>query len=201
MALLNLDLAGYHASGSNLAPIPSGDYEVLIVGSCLKESPTPGRLPLQADERHGLRSEGASHYSGSSQRPFQTVEFELVVLGPVCRGARLRDSFALGEQTSMCRMKALAVAARCPTPDFIGDTVELHGLRCRVRVEKSGGFRSSGSENVISGYMPSGVRVPLRWSLAALPPSASHSAGRRLFAERMESVRHQPCTRSYPWKA
>lgn len=153
LAVLNLDLGGYDPVDSDLAPIPPGDYEVLIVGSRLKEILTLPILPPEAEACLGGQPTGADRYGGPSHMSLKAAEFELVVLGPVCRGAKLRDIFTLGEDSSMSRMKTLAVAARCPNPDFIGDTEELHGLRCRVRVERIGGFRSSGCKNVISGYM------------------------------------------------
>ena len=126
MALLNIDLSGYDPDDCGFAPIPPGDYEVMIVNSRIKE---------------GL-----------------AAEFEFVVLGPVCRGVKLRDSFTFGEDPSMCKMKTMAVAARCPNPDFIGDSEELHGLRCRARVERKGTPTSGGCRNVISGYLGSFAR-------------------------------------------
>ncbi len=121
----------------------------------------------------------------------RAVEFELVVLGPVFRGARLRDSFTLGEEASMGRLKTFAVAARYPNPDFISDTEQFHGRRCRVRVERTGGPRSSGCGNFISGYGFSGVRLPF---CGPLPGSLFFDPGR------MEAEGAKPSGRRYPWK-
>ncbi len=152
MAELNADLSNYDAIESDLAPpIPPGDYDVEITGSRLKPCKTTGR---------------------------QAAEFEFVVLGPYCRGARLWDSFTLEDHTAMRRFKTLAVAAGRRDPDFIRNTEELHGLRCRVRVERTGKFfdvekfdverfgvekggvekRFAGSQNVIANYCMPGRR-------------------------------------------
>ncbi len=195
MAVLNLDLAGYDPEGSDPTPIPPGDYEVLIVGSRLKQSLTLAGLAPEAETCPGVDPAGSP-----SPRRLKVAEFEFLVLGPVCRGAKLRDSFTLSEDASMCRMKTLAVAARCPNPDFIGDTEELHGLRCRVRVERTGGFRSPGRKNVISGYMRSGVQFPVRGTFSGAAPFARLSFGGRSIAERIEAVGPESCGRSYPWK-
>lgn len=138
---LHLDLADCDPVDFDPVPMPPGDYEVLIIDSRLRQS-SGCAIPAQAS--------------------LAVVEFEFAVLGPVCRGVRLRDSFYLFDEASLRRLKSMVLAALCPVPDFLCDTEELHGLRCRVRVERKGGLRSSGCRNVISGYMRSASRFPVR---------------------------------------
>ncbi len=139
---MHLDMSDCDPVGLDPVPMPSGDYEVVIVDSRLRRAPDRCAKPARAS--------------------LAAVEFEFAVLGPVCRGARLRDSFCLFEEASLRRMKSMVLASRCPIPDFVCDTEELHGLRCRVRVESRGGLRSSECRNVISGYMRSASRFPVR---------------------------------------
>jgi hypothetical protein len=148
MAVVNLNLFGYEADGFDLAQLPPGDYEVRIVGSRLREVFKP-----QSEKKWEIKLVGARDQGGPSRVWTSAVEFELEVLGPVCKGSRLVDTFLLGEDSSMRRMKTLALAARCANPDFIGDTAEFHGLKCRVRVQRLGGLGSRGLRSVISGYM------------------------------------------------
>lgn len=197
MALLNLDLVDYDPINCDPAPVPPGDYEVLIVDSRLRQSLA---LSSEADAFSGQQSMGVDHPGSLSHRWLITVEFEFVVLGPVCRGAKLRDSFTLSKDASMRRMKTLVVAAQCPNTDFIRDTEELHGLRCRARVERVNEPRPSGCKNVISGYMRSGKRFPLRGSAPGASPFAPRSFGRQLTGDSAEAVSPQACGRSYPWK-
>ena len=182
VAVLNLDLADYDPVNIDLGAIPPGDYEVLIVDSRLRQS--LALLP-QAEACPGRQSMSVDHPGSSFHTCIIAAEFEFVVIGPVCKGARLKDSFTLCEETSMRRMKTLVVAARCPNPDFICDTMELHGLRCRVRVESIGGLRSPGCKNVISGYMRSGTQFPLRGSAFGASPFAPRSLVGQLIAERV----------------
>ncbi len=160
MAVLNLDLTGYDPVEPSPGEIPPGDYEVLIVDSRLRHSLGAKRVAPEAKGWSGSKQSAGEPPGGPTPGPIKSAEFEFVVLGPVLRGARLRDDFNFSESGSMCRMKTLAVAARCPNPDFIGNTEELHGLRCRVRVERIYGIGPYGCRNVISGYMPSTVRLP-----------------------------------------
>ncbi|MDR3569662.1 MAG: hypothetical protein P4L43_16675 [Syntrophobacteraceae bacterium] len=175
MAVLNLDLADYDPVESGWAPVPPGDYEVRIVNSSLKQGLAPqGFFPeaRPCPQGHSTASDPPGPPSGKS---FKIAEFEYVILGPVCRGVRLRDSFTLTDGASLCRMKTLAVAARCTNPDFIGDTEELHGLRCRVRVERIGALRSSGCKNMISGYMYSGSQS----QFSGTPPRSARDLTQR----------------------
>lgn len=185
MAVLNLDIADYDPVDFNLAPIPPGDYEVLIVDSRLRQSLA---LLSETDSCPGQQSMGMDHPGRLSHRRLIAAEFEFIVLGPVCRGARLQDSFTLCEEASIRRMKTLVVAAQCANPDFIGDTEELHGLRCRVRVERIGGLRSSGCKNVISGYLRSSTRFPPRGPALGGSLFAPLSSGGHLIGERVEAV-------------
>jgi hypothetical protein len=148
MAVLNLELFGYEADGCDLGQVPPGDYEVRIVGSRLREVFRP-----QGEGNCAGMSCGEQDEAGPLREPAAAVEFELEVLGPVCKGFRLVDTFFFGEKSSMRRMKNLAVAARCANPDFIADSEELHGLRCRAQVRRQGGFRARGFRSLISGYM------------------------------------------------
>ncbi len=200
MAVLNLDLTDYETVDFDLATIPSGDYEVVIVDSHLKQSLKLSRFLPEGEACSEQQCVGVGHTGNSSHTPLKAAEFEFVVQGPVCRGAKLRDSFTLGEDASMRRMKALAVAAQCRNPDFIGDTEELHGLRCRVRVERTGGAQPSGCKNVISAYLRSCARLPLAGMLSGGSPFAS-LWDRQLIAERVEARRPQKnCGRPFPWE-
>ncbi|MGC9195328.1 MAG: hypothetical protein ACP5IL_07725 [Syntrophobacteraceae bacterium] len=153
MAVLHLDLLGYEADGCQLAPIPPGDYEVRIVGSRLREV-----FRSQGEKNWEKEFGGVQDHAGSSRVRSAVVELELEVLGPVCKGSRLVDTFVLGEEASMRRMKTLAVAARCANPDFIADSEEFHGLRCGVRVQRLGGSGCRVFRSIISGYMFSSSR-------------------------------------------
>ena len=200
MAVLNVDLTDYDTVDFDLALIPPGDYEVLIVDSRLTQSLTLSRLPPASGACSQRQSVGVGHTGNFSHSSLKAAEFEFVVQGPVCRGAKLRDSFTLGEDASMRRMKALAVAAQCRNPDFIGDTEELHGLRCRVRVERVGGPGSSG-KNVISAYLRSCARFPLAGMHSGGSPFASLSSDRQVTAQRVETRRSQKaCARPFPWE-
>lgn len=224
MALVNVDLVNYDALDSNLlTPIPPGDYEVEIVGSRLGQSGTssanppvsspegpaqPGRsasphaFPREAESLAHIdpggtpprEAEGLAH-PGRGASPPPAVEFEFVVLGPVCRGTKLRDSFTLGDDASMRKLKTLAVSAGCPDPDFIRDTDELHGLRCRVRVELTGGLRSFGRKNVIAGYSPGGGRFAFRTT----PPRTSAPCRPQPNSGPPGPAGPKPFARSYPW--
>lgn len=48
---------------------------------------------------------------------------------------RIWDVMSLGNEISMKRLKGLAIAAGHPNPNFIGDTEELHGKQCMIRLK------------------------------------------------------------------
>ncbi len=70
---------------------------------------------------------------------------------------KIWDVMSLGNDISMKRLKTLAVCAGHPNPNFISDTEELHGKRCKVRLkietDDSGKYDP---KNKISAFKPLG---------------------------------------------
>jgi len=70
-------------------------------------------------------------------------------------GALLTDTLPLDMASGMITLKSLAIAAGCPTPDYIEDSSVLHGLNVMVVVDtKENTAGQYVLPNIVSGYQP-----------------------------------------------
>jgi hypothetical protein len=83
---------------------------------------------------------------------------------------RVWDIMSLGNEVSMKRLKALAVCAGHPNPNFIADTEELHGkelmVRLKIEKDKDGQYED---KNKVSAFKPLGAGTDI-------PPAAQPAA-------------------------
>ena len=106
MAILNANLSSYQTQEGSVI-IPPGEYQVRVIDSKISTAKTGSQL-LQ-------------------------VTFE--IQGPTHRGMKLFDNFVLGHDVAMSRLKTLAHVSGHPSPDYIRETEELHGLQLIVKVK------------------------------------------------------------------
>ena len=68
---------------------------------------------------------------------------------------KIFDNMSMGNEISMKRLKSLAISCGHPNPNFIGNSEELHGKECFIRlkieVDKSGQYDP---KNAISAFKP-----------------------------------------------
>ena len=126
MAHINANLGNYDPD-TGFDPIPPGDYVVEITDSDVKNSKNGNLMAV----------------------------FEFEVLGPSHAGRKLWDQFVLENEVGMRRLKGMLIAAGHPSPDFLGDTEEVHGksLAVKVKVEQKDNFDP---RNRISSYKAAG---------------------------------------------
>ena len=88
---------------------------------------------------------------------------------------RVWDIMSLGNEVSMKRLKAMAVCAGHPNPNFIADTEELHGkelmVRLKIEKDKNGQYED---KNKVSAFKPlaAGKDNPPAAAAAAQPAAA-----------------------------
>lgn len=150
MAQLNANLQNYETFDDDYGtPIPEGEYEVTILDSEVKVS--------------------------NNNNPMASFTFE--VTGPSHAGRRLWDRFVLNNDIANRRLKTLATVSGHRNPNFIADTEELHGLRCKVRVEieKQEGYAP---KNVIKSYKALNGSKPIASQSATQPvnQTAQHTS-------------------------
>ena len=107
MAILKVDLSQTKEQPS-FDPVPPGDYLVQITDSSVVTT------------RKG--------------DPMLKI-IATICDGKAFNGRKIFDNFLIGHPVAMSRLKALAIAANHPHPDFINDSEELHGLRMIIRVK------------------------------------------------------------------
>jgi hypothetical protein len=122
MALINQNLTDVK---EQQGVIPAGEYRVSVFSSEVKQA----------------KSSGAA---------MATFAFQLTG-NAALNGLLIWDHFVLNNSVAQSRLKALAVAAGHPNPNFIKDTEELHGrtLLVRVTVTKDDTY---GEQNRITAF-------------------------------------------------
>lgn len=158
MAVFNADLTPYEAQ-NNYAPLPPGEYPVEIVDSELKRSKAGNLM----------------------------ARFTFSVFGTSYAGRKLWDQFVIGNEVAMRRLKSLATACGHRNPNFIGDTEELHGLRCvvRVKTEEQEGYEP---RNVITNFKTNGEKEKQQPQTKTPAP------------EVIADQQHQQKKPQYPWQ-
>lgn len=167
MPRIDQDLSGVQdddlvATGGGWRALPDGDYSCVLVESDYKTT------------------------QGGNGK-FLKLKFEVLEDG--LRDRSFFDNMTLQHpnpdtvRIARAQLKRLALAVRHPQPDFVGDSVELHGVpliatlrRSKAKNEKFGD--ADGYENRVTDYRIAGSAPPAR--AAAPQPAAASNGGKAL---------------------
>lgn len=123
-----------------------------------------------------------SDYKQTQARNGMVLKLEWEILEDAQRGKRLFDALTLQHpnddtvRIARAKLKQLAIACNHPTPDFVGDSEELHGIPVLLKVTreraKNAQFGDAdGMQNRIIAYRPvSGSPAPRAKSAEEPPP-------------------------------